>query len=220
MLHNILNLIFPPRCIFCRHILSVSSRVDICNDCFKKIPFTDKMHISAEHGSCYDELICVCRYSGILKDALIKFKFYNKPGFYRALGVLLSKKIKEMTISSDFDIIIGVPLHNRKKRERGYNQSELISRVLSREIGIPVVSGLLKRIRDTQPQSLLPRHKRHLNVKGAFCLKEADKVADKAVLLVDDVLTTGSTLNECARVLKNAGAKKVTAAVIASGRNR
>jgi competence protein ComFC len=193
--------------------------MEICEECYGKIPFTRDTEIPFALGCYYDELICVCRYLGIIKDAVIKFKFFNKPYYYRAFGALMSQKIKKVTSMPDFDIIICVPLHSKKCKERGYNQAELISRALSRELSVPANFSLLTRIRNTKPQSLLPGDKRYQNVKDAFCVIEKDRIKGKKVMIVDDVLTTGNTLNECARVLKEAGAKWVTAVVIASGRN-
>lgn len=123
-----------------------------------------------------------------------------------------------MTSSRKFDIIISVPLYKEKERVRGYNQSQLISRILSRETGIAENSGLLLKVRDTGRQSLLNRKERSLNIKDAFQLTNKDRVKGKTVLLVDDILTTGYTVNECSRILKEAGAKWVTAAVVASGK--
>jgi ComF family protein len=165
-----------------------------------------------------DGIVCVCEYSGIIKHAVVRYKFYNKSSYYRTFAGLLADSVKKMTCGSKFDIIISVPLHRVKRRNRGYNQSLLISRVLSRKLGVPEGSKYLSRARNTDSQSLLSGEKRHINVLNAFRVDYADKVVGKDILLVDDVLTTGSTLNECCRVLKAAGAGRVVAAVIASGR--
>ncbi|HOQ37964.1 MAG TPA: ComF family protein [Acetivibrio sp.] len=219
MLKRLLNLIFPPKCIFCNKILYLNTDIYICKECFSKIEFREGGSIKSGTGDDYfDSIVCVCEYTGIVKDAVKRFKFSNKPAYYRAFARLLSQKIKETMDYRLFDAIISVPLHPVRERTRGYNQSFLISTELSRELGIKEESNLLSRTRNTHSQSLLPRQDRLINVKGAFTVTDSSKVKDKTILLVDDVLTTGTTLNECSRVLKEAGAKKIVVAVIASGR--
>jgi len=165
-----------------------------------------------------DSIICLCEYTGIIRESLKRYKFYNKPGYYRVFGKLLAEKIKKVTDFQKFDIIISVPLHRNRERIRGYNQSLLISRVVGRELGIQECSWLLEKVKDTPSQSLLNRQKRESNIKDAFRVTFSDRVRDKSILLIDDILTTGNTVNECSRVLKQCGARHVTAAVIASGR--
>jgi ComF family protein len=123
-----------------------------------------------------------------------------------------------MTRDYKFDIIISVPLHKQKQRSRGYNQSYLISRILSREIGVMEGSYLLSRVKNTKSQSTLSKKERISNIENAFKVLRPCEIDGRRVLLVDDVLTTGCTLDECSKVLKAAGAIEVVAAVIASGR--
>lgn len=219
MIKWLLNLIFPPKCIFCANILDINTEIYICGDCYKKIPFVEETNASFNKGfNYYDDMICVCKYSGIIKDALRRFKFSNKPAYAKTFSLLLLQKLKEMTNGHVFDIIISVPLHKQKELARGYNQSYLISKEISRGLGICEQSAVLKRIRNTDSQSRLEKNMRLTNVKDAFMVNNAAAVTGKTILIIDDILTTGSTLNECCRVLKQAGAVKAIAAVIASGR--
>lgn len=219
MLKWIINLLFPPKCIFCSKILDVNKDVFICNDCLGRVPFMEGSSIKLKSGiNYYDDVICVCEYTGIIKEALLRFKFSNKPSYHITFARLLLDRINKVYDIGMFDMIISVPLHPLKESTRGYNQSYLISGALSRKTGIKEESGLISRIRDTGSQSLLTRSERLTNVKDAFKVNETSKVEGKAILLVDDVMTTGSTLNECSKTLKQAGAKKVVVAVIASGR--
>ncbi|MGE5614010.1 MAG: ComF family protein [Bacillota bacterium] len=167
---------------------------------------------------CCDGAISVFHYTGMVKESLIRFKFYNKPSYYRTYARLIADRLSKITGKEQYDIVMSVPLHRHKEFSRGYNQAYLISRALSRELGLPEASRLLRRYRYTENQSLLDKQKRHQNVKGAFDVLSPRKVNGKSILLVDDILTTGSTLEECSRMLKLAGAKKVTAAVVATGR--
>jgi len=222
MIKELIGLIFPPKCIFCSKIIDLKSDIEICRDCYKLIQFVEQssvipFSIPGDSGCC-DGVICVCKYAGAVRDALIKYKFYDKPGFCRAFARLMAERIKNITEYREFDIVLSVPLHKRREHMRGYNQSLLISKILSKELRLPEKSKILTRRRETHAQSLLPLNERSSNLLGAFEVKRPDEIRDKTVLLIDDIMTTGITLNECSKVLKEAGAKKVIAAVVASGR--
>jgi competence protein ComFC len=221
MLKYIINLIFPPKCIFCRRVLGVASDIDICPDCYSKIPFLRggilESPLNNQKGYC-DEVIAVCRYSGIVRNALINYKFNDKSSFYKALGKLMSERVKKMTNYRNFDIIASVPLFKQRQNVRGYNQAALMAKEISKELGIPNDFKLLFRKRNTKSQSLLSRQERLENLRDAFEVKEINKVKGKNIILIDDVLTTGSTLNECGKALKIAGAGKIAAIVMATGR--
>lgn len=219
MFERILNLIFPPKCIFCNKILNFGAKLYICEDCHTKIPYMKNgsiKHIKANN--YYDDIICICEYSGIIKEALIRYKFFNRPSFGRTFAQLVYDRINEMPDWGKVDIIISVPLHRKKEQKRGYNQSHLISKQLGGLLGIEVNRTLLIRTKNTDSQSLLNRGERLQNVKDAFQVTDINSVNGKSILILDDILTTGTTLNECCKVLKNAGAGKVTAAVVATGR--
>jgi len=218
---DIIKFFFPPKCIFCGNILYVNSDIDICRSCFENIPFIngifERKTLKQACSGC-DYVICVCRYTGIIKESLIKYKFFNKSSFYRTFAGLLADRIRKIPDCAQLDFIISVPLHKHKESTRGYNQSLLISRQLSRVTGVPERSMLLSRTKDTNSQSLLARDERQHNVKDAFKVNDVSGVKGRNILLVDDILTTGYTLDECSRTLKEAGAKAVIGAVIATGR--
>ena len=222
IIKNIIRLIYPPKCIFCGCLVEIKSEVDICAECMGKIPFsaegmTESLLNFGNKGYC-DGVVYVCEYSGIIKEALIKYKFFEKSSYFRAFAKLLTAKLNKMVITEAFDLIISIPLHKSKEKSRGYNQSELISKVISKEINIPVKSALLSRVKNTQAQSLLTGKVRLSNVVGAFKVNDLSALKGKNILLIDDILTTGNTINECCKVLKGSGANRVFAAVIASGR--
>ncbi len=219
--NRIINIIYPPNCIFCRQILSYDAALQICSACYCGLPFAKETLLTTtqEAGDHYcDGAVSVFEYTGVVKESLIRFKFYNEPGYYRTYAGLIAEKLTRIVDIMQYHMVISVPLHKHKEFSRGYNQAYLISKGLSRKLMLPERSGLIKRCRYTEAQSLLDKEKRCQNVKGAFTVKSPDRVAGKSILLVDDILTTGSTLEECARVLKNAGAMKITAVVVATGR--
>ncbi len=221
ILSKVLNVFYPPRCIFCRQMLSLNCVINICSHCNENLPYAQKEFLrtgqEGEENFC-DGAISVFRYTGIVKDSLIRFKFYSNPSYYRTFAKLMAKRFLDMAHTGDYDILISVPLHKQKEYARGYNQALLISKALSKEIQIPEKSKAMKRLKNTGSQSLLDKRDRRLNIKGAFTITDTELVKNKSIILVDDIMTTGATLEECGRVLKEAGALKVTALVVATGR--
>jgi competence protein ComFC len=220
MFESLINMIYPPKCIFCRKLLSHDVVLHICDACNKKLPYLENPIIRTwqeEDHYCAGAL-SVFEYSGMVKESLIRFKFYSKPAYYRTYARLIAYRLGKIVDISSFDMVMSVPLHKHKEFTRGYNQAYLISKAIGSITGLKECSRALKRERYTEAQSLLDRHKRNQNVKGAFSVTMPDKVKEKSILLVDDILTTGSTIEECSRVLKQAGAKRVFAVVVATGR--
>ena len=221
LLEKIANTIYPPKCIFCKKPLGNDIALHICSACYAKLPFSREALLPVledEAAGWCDGAVSVFQYTGMAKDSLIRFKFYNKPSYYRTFARLLAYRLKKITDIKQYDMVISVPLHRQKEFARGYNQAYLLSRALSRELKLPEGSNLLKREKYTSSQSLLNKQNRQENIKGAFLANAPAKVEGKSILLVDDILTTGSTLEECSRMLKQAGVIKVIAAVVATGR--
>lgn len=233
---TILNLLFPPRCGFCEDIIGWVSpgKYRLCESCVEKISFIgeDACRYCGKQLSTYGLKLCdqctedkyfsmvvsACEYSGLIREKLIEHKFKGNKQLYKVFASLVIEKFK-MTNDQEFDIIISVPMHSSKFAERGYNQSELIAVEISRYFSIPVSINNLIKSRPTQVQSKLDKRSRMVNVNGAFGVVCSDDIKDKKVLLIDDIITTGATINECSRVLLEAGAREVYAATVATGRN-
>ena len=222
-IEKLLNMIYPPKCVFCGELLNINSAVHICGGCREKLPFTDSnvFRTSQESGArCWcDGAVSVFRYDGIVKEALKRYKFHDRPGYCKTFARLMADRLAEPGGLRRYDLVMGVPLHRNREYERGYNQAYLLSRALSVELGLPEGSKFMGRARQTRAQSLLDRQDRQDNIRDAFIVKAPEKIKGRSVLLVDDIMTTGSTLEECGRMLKLAGAVKVTAAVVATGRD-
>ena len=222
MINTIIKIIFPLKCIFCSNIITFKTENEICETCHEKISFFYLSHSYNQKnnfkGLYYDDLICVFKYSGIIKEAITRYKFFNKSSYYRTFSNLLATEIKKSILYQTIDFILEVPLHKNKEKVRGYNQSKLIAKYLSKLLKIPYLNILI-RTKETKPQSKLIKEERNVNIKNAFIVKNTTKINEKNILIIDDILTTGSTLEECSRVLKECGAQKVISAVIASGRN-
>ncbi len=127
----------------------------------------------------------------------------------KALGNILATNCQRFLDLSAYDLLIPIPLHKSRLRERGFNQALVLAREIEKRFPLPLDYLNLQRIRDTQPQINLKEKERRKNVRGAFGLREKQKVKGKRILLIDDVYTTGATVNECSRVLRKGGAKRV-----------
>lgn len=143
------------------------------------------------------------------------FKYGGRSGLATFLGPLLASFAREWAPAEKASLVIPVPLHPRRLRARGFNQSKLLAGYVARELGTGLDFTSLRRVRYTLPQTGLGKAERRRNVRRAFALKTAEPVSGRTVLVVDDVATTGNTLNECARVLLKAGAEKVLVLVVA-----
>ncbi|MGA2586096.1 MAG: ComF family protein [Candidatus Aminicenantales bacterium] len=201
-----LNKIRPHRssfCPSCGRFFEGAGEPHLCASCLKKSP------PFSIHRSC-------AKYSGELKDALLLFKYRR----YKSLGTNLGRFVAETLKKEDgiwwgADLITPVPLHRRRLKDRGFNQAAVLAEEIARLKGVPLVKGVLKKIKNVPPQTSMEHEERTSNVRGAYRAAAADKIQGKVVLLVDDVYTTGSTLRECASVLKKAGAKDVRAVTVA-----
>jgi len=233
ILAGIADVIFPPRCSLCGEILKLNS--PLCEKCMQGIHFISSplcvrcgLPFAAGEGSdhlCGDCLAgerpyavarSMATYDGAMLDAIHKFKYHGKTGIGKTLGNIMADFASGIWDMTAFDLIIPVPLHIRRLRERGFNQALILSRPLSRRFKIPLDFASLKRVRLTPPQVGLSKKERSINVRGAFSVIKPDRIDGKKILLIDDVYTTGSTLSECSRVLIDAGAS--AAAVFTAAR--
>ncbi len=155
----------------------------------------------------YDKVICAHRYCGEFRRKMIAFKFYGFKSISKCFGDLLARIIENNQIKAD--IIIPVPVSKRRHFVRGYNQSFLIADTTSKLTQIKIENSVLIKSRDNHKQSLLSLEERIENTKNVFEVKNSEKIRNKNVILIDDIYTTGATVNECSRILKNAGAKSV-----------
>ncbi len=161
----------------------------------------------------FDSIFCTGVYREPLRSLIIKFKLADKTNLLKPIAHLAQGTIERTNFPGQIDLVVPVPLHWRRRFKRGFNQSALIAK----NLGLPdaKLSTDLVRIRYTKEQGLLSASARQKNIKDAFAVRENHSFKNKNVCLVDDVKTTGATLNECARVLKDAGAKMVVAFVLA-----
>ena len=231
-----LNLIYPLECQICKVELGPFNEACLCHECKKKIrlnlpPFCLKcgksLVASSNNGAyCQDckftsyffkQAWAVGHYDGILKECIHLFKFNRRICLLPIFTELLLNFTKLYININAFGIIVPAPLHKTKRRERTFNQAELIAKDLSSKTAIPLQANNLIKVKHTLPQTTLSKKQRVLNIKGAFKVTDASVFKNKNILLIDDVFTTGSTLNACANALLDSGAKGVSCLVIARG---
>ncbi len=202
--------------------MSPETPINICGSCATDMEYfsncVDSFYLPGESETYCDGIICVGKYCNALKNSIRRFKFKDKPSYYRAFGKLLALKVLNTVQEGELDAVIPVPMHKSRIRQRGYNQAELMAVLVAKELGLRMEGSVLLKVMETKSQSLLSRAERLSNLEGAFTVSFPDRVVNKSILLVDDILTTGSTVNQCGKALKQAGAARVFAGVIATTR--
>jgi len=211
MLGFLLDFFFPKKCVGCG-----KEGVWLCEDCYAQILLKDLPFIRL--AGDLDGVVYGSVFEGILREAIHVFKYEGVKELVTPLSQLLAQRFRETGLDFGRVSLIPVPLSKRKELERGFNQAGLLAEAVGKKLGFGVLTGVLIKTKDTVSQTALKEEERKENVKGSFdFVGEKRLVKGKVLWLVDDVMTTGSTLNECARVLKKAGAKAVWGLVVAKG---
>lgn len=204
------RLLYPPKCVLCGTILE-HEETDLCRDCRANAPVYDERPRKLPHLAKW---ICLWYYKGDVRPSILRFKFHGRRSHARSYGRLLAVKLLEADVS--FDILTWAPVSFSRLLKRGYDQSRLLAAALGKELGVRPL-GTLRKHRPTLPQSRCrDTAARRANVLGAYRCTDEALVRGKRILLIDDILTTGATAGECARVLLMAGAKEVVLAVLAT----
>ena len=208
-----IDLLFPPRCVFCGAVVPPGSQ--ICRECAAQIRPSGE--VRCEPLPLRDrKVLCafLYPYEGKVRDSVLDFKFHGRKENAAFYAGQLAARVRLAFPGAGFDFVTSVPLSAERKKERGYDQSELVAAKLARELGVPYRASL-KKVRGNRVQHLLGRLERAENVKGVYRLVGQDAADGKRILLVDDIVTTGYTLAECASVLLCGGAADVSCAAVA-----
>lgn len=236
----LLDWIYPPRCRFCHTLLARGPDDCFCARCREKVrpvahplcpicgrPFLDAGGEDHLCGSCLARAphfdwarAWACYPTGEpdehpLREVIRRFKYGRKLSLGRPLGRIMARECGIFFDGCPIDVILPVPLHTKRLRWRGFNQALVLAREVGRRWAIPVDPFVLVRSRETDPQTQLNEEERRKNVRGAFAVASGKSVDGKIVLLVDDVYTSGATVNECARTLRRAGASGVQVLTLA-----
>lgn len=235
--HSLFSVLFPDQCRVCGEQLAELTRVPVCRPCLDGL-----QPLSAGAGLCnccglpleavpagglcgrcaadeyeFAQARSFGAYEGALREVLHLFKYQGMRPLAAPLAERMARVFREQQWEqAGFRWLVAVPLDAARRRQRGYNQAELLARELGRRVGLPLLADACRRVRTTAPQTGLTRAQRMENVRGAFGPgRRAGLLAESDVLLVDDVLTTGATLSACARALRQAGARRVSALTVA-----
>lgn len=207
----LLQLLFPPKCVLCGKLLG-RDETDLCRSCRVQTPaFTErKIRLSFLAG-----WTALWYYMGDVRHSMLQYKFRNARGHAECYGKMLAMKLRSQELFTP-DILTWVPVSRARLRERGYDQVELIGQVVARELQMPL-TPTLKKIRNNPPQSgIVGTAQRKANVLGVYRVLDPEIIRGRKILLLDDIITTGATASECARVLLTAGAGEVFCAAVAA----
>lgn len=215
LLDAVASLLFPPKCVLCGHILE-GDETDLCHSCRVEVPVLPKPKTKRQFLA---DWTAVWYYESTVRRSLLRYKFYGRRSYAPVYGRLLAMKLQQ-DFEEGFDLITWVPISPWRKLRRGYDQVELLAKAVGGELGIES-RCLLKKIRNNPPQSRITgQAQRRANVLGVYEAVDREAFAGKRVLLLDDIITTGATAGECARVLLTAGAKEVYAAAMAAAKHQ
>lgn len=205
---NILDIIYPRTCGVCCEI----SKTYLCNKCKIKINKLLKLVTTNYKDKFFSSHIYLFKYEGVIRERLLQYKFREQSYLYKFFSEII---LNNCFFINNYDIILPVPAHKKRKNVRGYNQVELIAKDISKEYNVEYDNKILVKTINNTPQSILTKKQREKNVIGIYTVKNIQKIVNKKILLLDDIFTTGSTVNECAKVLKQNGAELVDVLTIA-----
>lgn len=234
LFRDIADIIFPPRCVTCNVLLDEGEGPHFCSVCTGHIgfigrPLCPRCGVPFAGGDTDDHLCGDClmheppfsiaralgRYEGTLLHAIHRFKYGGKIALGEILGALMAEFPYPRFSFAHYSLLIPVPLHPKRLRQRMFNQSVILARTIGKHVSLPLEIMTLRRSVYTEPQVNLGKSERKLNVSGAFVVDRADRIVDERIILVDDVYTTGSTVKECATALKKSGAEEVAVLTLA-----
>ena len=225
LLNNLYNIFFPIKCGYCDEITGNGSfvcekcnkNIDLeeiknrCKYCGTKLFDKDRICVKCKkEKKYYDEFIFFSEYEDVLKNKMLAYKFNDK----KYLKDFFVQELAKCVNGINADYVIGVPISKKRLKERGYNQTNLIAKEIGKTLNIEYIPNMLVKIKETEHQSKLSKTERKFNIKNSFKVADIYNVDNKEILLIDDIFTTGATVNECSKMLKKAGAKKVVVATI------
>jgi competence protein ComFC len=216
--NGIINFIYPAYCGVCKKALPASNGTGVCGVCIRQIKRHPKPDCCSAKSS-FSAARSVCLYEGAIKELIHLFKYKNKRSLAGLFARYMTDFMKdEAAFVEGIEMVTFVPLHRQRRRERDFNQSEALGRRIAAELGLPA-ADCLEKIKQTANQNELSRRARLDNLKGAFRARghAPDLFRGRVILLVDDVMTTGATLDECSRTLLAADAREVRCLTLARG---
>lgn len=215
MLSAILDLLYPPRCAFCKRILK-SGEHGMCERCSQTISRTKNGGMQT--GEFFSVCVSPLFYEDKVRESILRFKFHDASNYAKLYGGLIADCVRE-SIPDRYDIITWVPLSTKRLKKRGYDQAMLLAMSAALKLDDVAVELLVKHTDVPAQSGIGGAEKRRANISGAYRVADEELVRGKRILLIDDIITTGSTLSECARMFRLAGAADVVCATLARGRD-
>ncbi len=230
-----LNLILPGKCMFCDKEMRLGSKSPYCSRCYYNLPMKEHekrcllcqrviygigniklCHICENNKLYFDVNYAPFSYKGSVEDAIKRFKFCRRMWYGKYFASFMAKELSDKKIKADY--IVYPPVNRSTYKKRGYNQSEILAKNLSKILKIPYISKALYKLRENEKQSLQKLETRFSNVRGVFDVSDKAKalIKGKNIIFTDDILTTGATASECSKMLKKAGAKTVISVTVAT----
>ena len=226
---KVLNFLFPPVCGICLK----KDKNWICDECLNKLNSElklkkiriDKNNSEKIYKVIYKtnniiKIFYLFEYKDLIRKKIIEFKFNDKSYLYKTFSNIILKNKKICKLLNSYDIIIPVPMFEKKKKKRGYNQTELISKEIAKRLDITFNNNILFKIKENKTQSLLNYHERKQNVLNVYKINDSEtkNVSNKKIILFDDIYTTGFTVKECIKELEKLNPKKIDVLVLAKGK--
>ena len=226
---KVLNFLFPPVCGICLK----KDKNWICDECLNKLNSElklkkiriDKNNSEKIYKVIYKtnniiKIFYLFEYKDLIRKKIIEFKFNDKSYLYKTFSNIILKNKKICKLLNSYDIIIPVPMFEKKKSKRGYNQTELISKEIAKRLDITFNNNILFKIKENKTQSLLNYHERKQNVINVYKINDSEmkNVSNKKIILFDDIYTTGFTVKECIKELEKLNPKKIDVLVLAKGK--
>lgn len=211
ILDLIAHLLYPWKCVFCESVLKDT---DICRECEKKLPYTVG-DSAMQKFPFIDKCVSPLYYKGKVRASVHRYKFGGCSAYSRRYAALMSDCVENNLDCRSIDVISWIPLSKKRLRQRGYDQARLLAEEIAAKTGLPC-RQLLQKVKNNSAQSLTRDAKqRRENVAGVYALDDGADVSGLRILLVDDVVTTGATMSEAARILRKEGAKSVFGVTLA-----
>lgn len=213
----VVSLFFPRRCAYCGGV--VGARQSACDECSKELNAgVYEKEIALENGGVM-RVISAYAYTGKVRNAIRDYKFNGRRRYGENFAIAIKDVILNECLGEKFDIITSVPLSKQGRRERGYNQSEVVARQVGKMLEIPYCEAI-KKVKNNHKQHKLGKKDREINVKNVYSAANEKVIYGKKILLCDDIITTGNTLKECAQELIKCGCIKVISVTIAQSQLR
>ncbi len=230
----LINWLYPPKCVFCSEIIPINMENGFCESCLNKLEFIENpvcikcgRKTKNYNETCFDcgeaefsfvKNVSLFYYEDKIRESILEFKLGDKPEFGVYFGKLMAEYFAK-NIEYEADVIVSVPMYNKRLKSKGFDHAAILAKELSKNASIPFIKGGLIRIRNTKRQSGLNGGERRENVKDAFACKRTELIKGKKIILIDDIFTTGSTADNCAKALINAGAVEVLCLTLACTKN-